>query len=196
MLLDVAIFLVAAVVAVPLSRRLGLGSVLGYLGAGLVIGPWGLALITDVHSILEFSELGVVLLLFVIGLELQPERLWRLRGAVFGLGGAQVAASTLLLSGAAYAFGVPPGAALVAGFGLAMSSTAFVMQLLAERKELATREGLLAFAVLLFQDIAVIPFLALVPLLATHGMAGLSIWPALRGVAVIALVIAAGRYLL
>src|SRR6476646_10378120 len=112
MLLDVAIFLVAAVVAVPLSRRAGLGSVLGYLGAGLIIGPWGLALITDVHSILDFSEFGVVLLLFVIGLELQPERFWRLRGAVFGSGGAQVVASTVALGGAAMAFGLGPGAAL------------------------------------------------------------------------------------
>ena len=194
MLLDVAIFLVAAVIAVPVSRKLGLGSVLGYLGAGLVIGPWGLALITDVHSILDFSEFGVVLLLFVIGLELDPNRLWRLRGAVFGLGGLQVFASTLVLAGLAMAFGVPPGAALIAGFGLAMSSTAFVMQMLTERKELGTREGLMAFAVLLFQDIAVIPFLALVPLIAGGGMHDFSFVPALRGVAVIGLTIVAGRY--
>ena len=196
MLIDVAIFLVAAVIAVPISRRLGLGSVLGYLGAGLVIGPWGLGLITDVHSILDFSELGVVLLLFVIGLELDPTRLWRLRGAVFGLGGAQVAASTLLLAGAALLLGTPPVAALIAGFGLAMSSTAFVMQMLTERKELATREGLLAFAILLFQDLALIPFLALVPLIAVGGMKDFSMWPVLRGVSVVALVILAGRYAL
>ena len=196
MLIDVAIFLVAAVIAVPISRRLGLGSVLGYLGAGLVIGPWGLGLITDVHSILDFSELGVVLLLFVIGLELDPTRLWRLRGAVFGLGSAQVAASTLLLAGAALLLGTPPVAALIAGFGLAMSSTAFVMQMLTERKELATREGLLAFAILLFQDLALIPFLALVPLIAVGGMQDFSMWPVLRGVSVVALVILAGRYAL
>ena len=196
MLIDVAIFLVAAVIAVPVSRRLGLGSVLGYLFAGLVIGPWGLALITDVHSILDFSELGVVLFLFVIGLELDPSRLWRLRNAVFGLGGLQVGASTLGLAGVAYAAGTPPLAALIVGFGLAMSSTAFVMQMLTERKELATREGLTAFAVLLFQDLAVIPFLALVPLLAGGGMKDFSFVPAMRGVAVIALVILAGRYAL
>src|SRR5690349_20304993 len=122
MLHDVAIFLAAAVVAVPVARALGLGSVLGYLAAGLVIGPWGLGLITDVKSILDFSEFGVVLLLFVIGLELQPERFWRLRGAVFGSGLAQVLLSSAALGGIAWAFGTAPGAAVVAGFGLAMRS--------------------------------------------------------------------------
>ncbi|HUR40592.1 MAG TPA: monovalent cation:proton antiporter-2 (CPA2) family protein, partial [Verrucomicrobiae bacterium] len=195
MLSAVAIFLVAAVIAVPLSRRLGLGAVLGYLAAGLVIGPWGLGLISDVDDILHFSEFGVVLLLFLIGLELQPERLWRLRGQVFGLGGAQVAATTLVLATAAYALDVPPMAALIAGFGLAMSSTAFVLRMLSERNELTSREGRMAFAILLFQDLAVIPFLALVPMLAGGGE-GAGALPALRALAVIALVVFAGRFLL
>lgn len=196
MLHEVAIFLAAAVIAVPLSRRLGLGSVLGYLGAGLVIGPWGLRLINDVDSILRFSEFGVVLLLFLIGLELRPERLWRLRASVFGLGGAQVALSTAAIAGLAAALGIAPGAALVAGFGLALSSTAFVLQMLSERKELGTREGRYAFAILLFQDLAVIPFLALVPLLATDGLAPPSAGPALHALGVIAAVVVVGRYTL
>jgi monovalent cation:proton antiporter-2 (CPA2) family protein len=197
MLHDVAIFLAAAVIAVPLARALGLGSVLGYLAAGLAIGPWGLALVTDVESILGFSEFGVVLLLFLIGLELQPERFWRLRGAVFGSGGAQVLLSSAALGGIAYAFGVAPGAAVIAGFGLAMSSTAFVLQLLEERDELATREGLLAFAILLFQDLSVVPFLALLPLMAGGNTAHtLEAAPVLRALGVIVVVVGAGRYAL
>jgi monovalent cation:proton antiporter-2 (CPA2) family protein len=196
MLHDVAIFLAAAVVAVPLARALGLGSVLGYLAAGLVIGPWVLGLISDVESILAFSEFGVVLLLFLIGLELQPERFWRLRGAVFGSGGLQVLLTSAVLGGIAMAFGVGPGAALIAGFGLAMSSTAFVLQLLGERDELSTREGLLAFAILLFQDLAIVPFLALLPLMAGDAAGALGAGPVLRALGVIVVVIGAGRYAL
>jgi monovalent cation:proton antiporter-2 (CPA2) family protein len=197
MLHDVAIFLAAAVIAVPLARRLGLGSVIGYLAAGLIIGPWGLRLMTDVEAILGFSEFGVVLLLFVIGLELQPERFWRLRGAVFGSGGSQVLLSSLALGGIAIGFGVAPGAALIAGFGLAMSSTAFVLQLLGERDELGTREGILAFAILLFQDLAVVPFLALLPLMAGGDAAhALELGPVLRALGVIVVVVVAGRYAL
>jgi monovalent cation:proton antiporter-2 (CPA2) family protein len=194
MLHDVAIFLAAAVIAVPLARRLGLGAVLGYLGAGLAIGPWGLKLVTDVESIFRFSEFGVVLLLFLIGLELQPERLWRLRGAVFGLGGAQVAVSTAALAALAIALGVAPVPALIVGFGLAMSSTAFVLRMLSDRNELTSREGRHAFAILLFQDIAVIPFIALVPVLA--GGDGAATFPALRAIGVIALLVVAGRFAL
>jgi monovalent cation:proton antiporter-2 (CPA2) family protein len=196
MLHDIAIFLAAAVIAVPLARRLGLGSVIGYLAAGLIIGPWGLRLVTDVESILSFSEFGVVLLLFLIGLELQPERFWRLRGAVFGAGLAQVVLSTAALAAGAMALGVGPGAALIAGFGLAMSSTAFVLQMLEERDELATREGLLAFAILLFQDLAVVPFLALLPLMAGDETHALSVEALLRAGAVIGLLVFAGRYAL
>jgi monovalent cation:proton antiporter-2 (CPA2) family protein len=195
MLHDAAILLAAAVAAVPVARRLGLGSVIGYLAAGLAIGPWGLALITDVESILDFSEFGIALLLFVIGLELQPERLWRLRAAVFGVGLAQVVLTTTALAAIATILGLPPAAALIAAFGLAMSSTAFVMQMLRERNELATREGMLAFAVLLFQDLAVVPVIALVPLLAGGGETP-GAGAALRAAGVVALLVLAGRYAL
>ncbi|MEL6870280.1 MAG: monovalent cation:proton antiporter-2 (CPA2) family protein [Pseudomonadota bacterium] len=168
-LTDVIVYLAVAIVAVPLTKRLGLGSVLGYLLAGLIIGPSVLQLVTDVDTILHFSELGVVFLLFIIGLEIQPSRLWVLRKAVFGLGGAQVGLTGVLLTGIAMLAGLTLNTAICVGFGLALSSTAFTMQLLGERKELARRYGRSAFAVLLFQDIAVIPMLALLPLLATGG---------------------------
>ena len=167
LLAEAAIFLFAAVVTVPIFRRLRLGAVLGYLTAGVVIGPWALGLITDVDSLLHFAELGVVLLLFVIGLELQPSRLWVLRKAVFGLGGAQVVVTGVALAAVGLALGQSWQSALVMGLGLAMSSTAFVLQVLAERKQLTTRYGRSAFAILLFQDLTVIPLLALIPLLAT-----------------------------
>ncbi|MFQ5994846.1 MAG: monovalent cation:proton antiporter-2 (CPA2) family protein [Acidiferrobacterales bacterium] len=166
-----AIFLGAAIVAVPLFRRLGFGSVLGYLVAGIVIGPWGLGLISNVDNILRFAELGVILLLFIIGLELQPSRLWVLRKSIFGLGAAQVIVTGALLALAAYALGLDTQAAIIAGAGLALSSTAFVLQMLAEKKQLTTSYGRSAFAVLLFQDLAVIPLLALVTLLGTVGTA-------------------------
>jgi Kef-type K+ transport system membrane component KefB len=191
LLSETAIFLVAAVVMVPIFKRLKLGAVLGYLSAGLIIGPWGLRFITDVESILGFAELGVVLLLFVIGLELQPSRLRALRKPIFGLGGLQVGGTTL-------AFGMTWQAALVIGVALSMNSTAFVLQLLAERKQLATRHGRSAFAICLFQDMSVIPMLALIPLLVA-GEAAHAANPwlgAFKAAAVIALVIFGGRHLL
>ncbi|MEK6807178.1 MAG: monovalent cation:proton antiporter-2 (CPA2) family protein, partial [Pseudomonadota bacterium] len=198
MLLNAAVFLAAAVILVPLCKRLGLGAVLGYLLAGLAIGPWGLRLLTDVDSILHFSEFGVVLFLFVVGLELQPSRLWRLRREVFLVGGGQVFLTMMLVAGAALAFGLSGTAALVTGFGLAMSSTAFVLTMLAERKEMGFRYGRLSFAILLFQDLAVIPFLALVPLLAGQGMSGENeLWLSVsKVVSALALLVLAGRYLL
>lgn len=198
MLATLTLFLAAAVIFVPLFKRFGLGAVLGYLAAGLAIGPGGLGLIGDVDAVLHVSELGVVLLLFVIGLELQPKRLWRLRVAVFGSGGAQVFLSTLAIGGAALALDVPPVAALVIGFGLAMSSTALVLQLLGERKELAERHGRAAFAILLFQDLSIIPFLALVPLLAFQpGAEGGEGWmDAAVALGAVAAVILGGRYAL
>lgn len=165
---QVAILLIAAVLAVPLFRRLKLGAVLGYLAAGLLIGPWGARLITDVQSILHFSEFGVVLLLFLIGLELNPSRLWIMRRAVFGLGGAQVLATALVLGWLGTALGAPLLPALIAGFGLALSSTAFVLPILAEKNQLATTHGNASFAILLFQDLAVIPLLVVLPML-DHG---------------------------
>jgi glutathione-regulated potassium-efflux system protein KefB len=192
------IFLGAAVVAVPLFKRLGLGSVLGYLAAGAVIGPWGARLVTDVENILHVSELGVVLLLFVIGLELRPSRLWELRRSVFGMGGAQVLATGALLSGVGLALGLTPGAAIIAGFGLSLSSTAFALQLLAERNQLTTGYGRLAFGILLFQDLAVIPLLALLPLLGEGGAASPEPgWlTGLKVAGVLVAVVLAGRYLM
>lgn len=162
---EAAIFLAAAVIAVPVSKRLGLGSVLGYLMAGLIIGPWGLGFITNVMDILKFAEFGVVLLLFIIGLELQPSRLWTMRKQVFGLGTAQVAGSGLALTTAGLFLGLPPTIAAIAGVTLALSSTAFALQILSEKNQLTTRHGRSGFALLLFQDIAVIPLIAIVPLL-------------------------------
>lgn len=162
---EAAIFLAAAVIAVPVSKRLGLGSVLGYLMAGLIIGPWGLGFITNVMDILKFAEFGVVLLLFIIGLELQPSRLWTMRKQVFGLGTAQVAGSGLTLTTAGLFLGLPPTVAAIAGVTLALSSTAFALQILSEKNQLTTRHGRSGFALLLFQDIAVIPLIAIVPLL-------------------------------
>lgn len=127
---ETAIFLGTAVIAVPLFRRLGFGSVLGYLAAGVVIGPWALGLISDSENILRFAELGVVFLLFLVGLELQPRRLWVLRKQVFGLGMAQVIVTGVVLAGFGLLLGLAPNVAWLAGFGLALSSTAFVLQML------------------------------------------------------------------
>ncbi len=164
---ETAIFLGTAVIAVPLFRRLGFGSVLGYLAAGVVIGPWTLGLISDSENILRFAELGVVFLLFLVGLELQPRRLWVLRKQVFGLGMAQVIVTGVVLAGFGLLLGLAPNVAWLAGFGLALSSTAFVLQMLAEKNQLTTTHGRWAFSVLLFQDLAVIPLLALVTFLGT-----------------------------
>ncbi|HZE11739.1 MAG TPA: monovalent cation:proton antiporter-2 (CPA2) family protein [Burkholderiales bacterium] len=188
------VFLATAVLLVPLFQRLKLGAVLGYLCAGMIIGPFGLGMIGEVESTLEFAEFGVVLLLFLVGLELQPSRLWVLRRPVFGLGGAQVVVTGAVLAVLGLAFSLPWQAALVAGFGLAMSSTALVLASLAERKQLATRHGREAFAVLLFQDLSVIPLLALLPLLSGLGAQAAGGWSAAaKAVAVIAVVIAASR---
>jgi glutathione-regulated potassium-efflux system ancillary protein KefC/glutathione-regulated potassium-efflux system protein KefB len=199
LLSETAIFLAAAVFAVPLFRRARLGAVLGYLAAGVVIGPSVLRLVTEVDNILHFAELGVVLLLFIIGLELQPSRLWVLRRSVFGLGTAQVVGTALVLGVVAFGLGLSWQAALVVGFGLAMSSTAFVLQALAERGELTTRYGRSAFAILLFQDLSVIPLLALIPLLVAGPADAQAENPwiaAGKAVAVILAVIFGGRILL
>lgn len=200
MLVQSAIFLAAAVVAVPVFKRLGLGSVLGYLAAGALIGPSGLGFVQEVESTMHFAEFGVVLLLFVIGLELQPSLLWKMRGQVFGLGGAQVLVSTLLFTIAGVALGLSYEAALVAGFGLSLSSTAFVIQLLGEKNEMTTPHGRTSFSILLFQDLAAIPALALVPLLGVRDAAADSGPSALVQIGLIAAVIVglviAGRFLL
>src|ERR1700730_3097806 len=199
-LAQTAVLLTAAVVAVSLFRLMKQSSILGFLAAGLVIGPWGLRLITDVSSILHAAEFGVVLLLFVIGLELQPTRLWVMRRTVFGLGSAQVLSCSVALGGASWWWGLPPMAAAVVGFGLSLSSTPLVLQVLAEREQLKTQHGRAAFGILLFQDLAVLPALALLPLLsplaATPGPGGTWWVTLLKLVAVMAAVMIGGRVLL
>jgi glutathione-regulated potassium-efflux system ancillary protein KefC/glutathione-regulated potassium-efflux system protein KefB len=193
---QIAVLLAATVITVPLFRRFKLSAVLGYLAAGVVIGPWGLRLFQDVENILHFAEFGVVLLLFVIGLELQPSRLRVMRHAVFGGGGVQVAVTTVALAIVAGALGMPWPAALVIAFALSLSSTALILQVLAERGELTTRHGRSAFAILLFQDLAIMPALVVLPMLGSHGSAALD-WKAIALPLVAAVaVVAAGRHAL
>jgi len=198
-LIQATVFLAAAVIGVPLLKRLGLSSVLGYIVAGAAIGPWGLKLAGEVESVRDYAEIGIVMLLFLIGLELLPSRLWELRRSVFGFGAAQVTATGSVLGLAAWALGVTPGAAAIIGFGLALSSTAIGLQILIEKKQLSTPQGRAGFAVLLFQDLAVIPLLAVLPVLAgrevgaVHSAGGFS---PLLTLLLFALVVAAGRYLL
>lgn len=161
LLLDAAAYLGATVLAVPLFKHFGLGSILGYLAAGALIGPYALGLLPDVEGVRHVSEFGVVLLLFVIGLELQPKRLWRLRAEIFGLGLAQVTLTGAALAAIGWLIGVPLAAAVIVGLALALSSTAFGVQILRDRKALSTPYGDRAFSILLFQDIAVVPLLAL-----------------------------------
>ena len=188
------IYLAAAVLAVPLARRAGLGAILGYLAAGIAIGPWGLKLVADAEAVLHVAEFGVVLMLFLVGLELEPRRLWQMRQAVFGWGSLQLLGSTALLMGLALAFGLDWPLALVGGLALAMSSTAIGLGVLGERNLLPTPGGQSVLAVLLAQDIAAIPILALVPLLGAGGGAG---WRgALLAVAVVAGLVLGGRLLL
>lgn len=166
------VYLAAAVVAVPVAKKLGLGSVLGYLLAGIAIGPFGLGFVgAEGQDVMHFAEFGVVMMLFVIGLELEPALLWRLRKPILGLGGLQVGITTLLVSAIAVALGLPWQMALAVGMTVSLSSTAIVLQTLAEKGLLRSTGGQSAFSVLLFQDIAVIPMLALLPLLATGGHA-------------------------
>jgi len=159
------IYLLAAIISVPISKRLGFGSVLGYLCAGILIGPFGLGFIHEPEHILHFAELGVVFLLFIIGLELKPARLWVMRKMVFGLGTAQVLVSAAIIAALAWLYGLEAQASVVVGLILALSSTAFVLQMLAEKKQLGTQYGRAAFSILLLQDLAVIPLIAILPLL-------------------------------
>jgi glutathione-regulated potassium-efflux system protein KefC len=196
LLTDAVVYLGAAVVFVPLAKRFGLGSVLGYLIAGCVIGPFGLGLVQDVERILHFAEFGVVLMLFVIGLELEPARLWAMRGAVFGAGSLQMAVCGAGIALAARALGLPWAAAVVAGLALALSSTAIAVQTMTERGLLGSPLGRVAFGILLFQDIAAIPLLGVVPLLGERA-AGTAASPWMGAATVAAAivgVIAVGRY--
>lgn len=196
MMRDALIYLAAAVLCVPLAKRFGLGSVLGYLVAGALIGPWGLGFVSDVESIMHFSEFGVVLMLFLIGLELDSKRLWSMRREVFGSGSLQMLACAALLAPAGVALGADWKMALIAALALSLSSTAIAVQTMDERNLLPTATGHSAFAILLFQDIAAIPLLAVIPLLATHGAATGTPWlDGLKATGAIAGVIVIGRYL-
>ncbi len=198
-LFHVVALLGAGVVAVPIFKRIGLGAVIGYLVAGVAIGPFGLKLFTDPEGILGVAQLGVVMLLFVIGLELKPTRLWALRRDIFGLGAAQVIACGGLIAVAGLAFGVDPAVALVAAMGLSLSSTAIVMQILEEQGETAETHGRKIFSILLLQDLAIVPFLALEAFLAPIApeASGVSRWlQAGLAIGVVLGVIAIGRYLL
>jgi glutathione-regulated potassium-efflux system ancillary protein KefC len=196
LLFNALIYLAAAVLAVPLAKRFGLGAVLGYLMAGVAIGPWGLRLISEVEDILHFSEFGVVLLLFLIGLELDPKRLWAMRKAIFGSGGLQVVTVSAALFAAGLALSVDWKIALIASLGMSLSSTAIALATLEERNLMATTAGSAGFAILLFQDIAAIPMIAIVPMLGATGMQGGVSWmTVLNVVGVIALLVAGGCYL-
>jgi len=193
----IMLLLLAAVVLVPLAARLGLGSVLGYLIAGVIMGPWTLGVISEVEQVLHVAEFGVILLLFVIGLELRPSRLWALRKAIFGFGGAQVLLCGALLTAFLVLTGLSITPAVVAGVVLALSSTAFALQLIAERGEMTTRWGRSAFGTLLFQDLAAVPLLALLPLLGARHASGEFAWAqVLLATAVLAAVLFAGPFVL
>jgi len=193
LLFEITVYLAAAIVFVPIASRLRLGSVLGYLVAGCVIGPFGVRLVRDVESILHFSEFGVVLMLFLIGLELDPARLWSMRRPVFGGGALQMISCGAVLMVAGLLLGLPWQAALVAGLALALSSTAIAVQTLRERGQLGTPMGSSAFAVLLFQDIAAIPLIAIVPLLSGGAKSG-SLVPIVKVAAAITAVIVVGKF--
>lgn len=191
------IYLLAAVVAVPLFKRLGLGSILGYLVAGMVIGPWGIGVIRDVNAILQFSEFGIAMLMFLIGLELKPSTLWQLRRRLLGLGTMQVGISTLIIGLLVYMSGVSIGMSLAVGIGLALSSTPIALQTLEERGQSKTDVGEATFAVLLFQDLSIIPVLAFVPILgAGGGAANFILETELKILAVLAFFVFSSRFLL
>jgi len=201
-LINSFIYLSAAVIAVPLSKAVGLGSIIGYLAAGIAIGPWGLGLVSNVEDILHFAEFGVVLMLFLVGLELEPKRLWSLRRPIFGWGSAQVLGCAVVLAAVAMLLGVGWRTSLVAGLGLALSSTAIALQVMGERNLMRTGSGQSSFSILLFQDVAAIPILALLPLLGAAYATDEPAAPinaaqeALKIIAVIASIVLGGRLLL
>lgn len=191
------IYLAAAVIAVPLSRALGLGAILGYLAAGIAIGPWGLKLVPNVQDVLHFAEFGVVLMLFLVGLELEPRRLWSLRRPIFGWGSMQLFGSAALMAGVAIACGVDWRIAVAGALALADSSTATGLRGMADRNLMPTTAGRSALSVLLLQDVAAIPVLALLPLLAVNEHLGSNSWlGAAKALGVIAAIVLGGRLLL
>jgi len=199
LLAQIGVLLAATVIAIPLFRRFRLSSVLGYLAAGIAIGPWGLRLVSDTHGVQEIAEFGVVLLLFVIGLELQPSRLRAMRRSIFGLGLLQVVVTTLVFAAVAFALGLSGDTALIVGFALSLSSTPLVLQLLAEREQLNTHYGRSSFSILLFQDIAVMPMLAILPMLSPQAAESTltgSLIAIAKGAAVLGGLVLAGRFVL
>jgi glutathione-regulated potassium-efflux system ancillary protein KefC len=191
------VYLSAAVIAVPLAKRFGLGSIIGYLAAGIAIGPFGLSLVKDLDTIVHIAEFGVVLMLFLIGLELEPPRLWALRRPIFGGGSAQLLGCAAAMAALGWLMGAPPAMALIAGLGLALSSTAVALQVMQERHLLPTAGGQAGFAILLFQDVAAIPILAVIPLLGVKAQATGNPWlEAAKALGVIVGIIVVGRLLL
>src|SRR6185295_4924396 len=189
------VYLLAGVIAVPIFQRLKLGAVLGYLVAGMAIGPWGLGLIGDPQTVLGFAEFGVVLLLFLVGLELNAQRVWALRRSIFGLGAAQVLVTIAAVTGISLLLGLGWVVGIVAGMGIAMSSTAIGLALLSEKNLLGTPGGQASFSVLLYQDLAVVPLLIVLGLLSGDGGGEVSWLGAAKAVGMVALLIAAGRFL-
>lgn len=197
--LNLIVFLVSAVICVPISKKIGLGSVLGYLIAGVFIGPHGIKLISNVQETMHLSEFGVVLFLFIIGLELNPKKLWSLRLPIFGMGTAQVLLCTVAFTGVCYLFGMPLSAALLVGMAFSLSSTAMGLQLLNERNAISTASGTANFSILLFQDIAVIAMLSILPLLANNQASETSdikLLNIVKTIVIILSVLIAGRLLL
>ncbi len=190
------VYLAAGVIMVPVFRRLGLGSVLGYLAAGIAIGPWGLRLVAAPEAILHFAEIGVVMLLFLVGLELNPRRLWQLRRPILGMGAAQVLVTALAVAALGWALGLPWLLALVVGMGFAMSSTAIGLATLEEKRLLRSPGGQASFSVLLFQDVAVIPLLLVLNFISIDEKASLDWLAPVKAVGVIVAIIAGGRLLL
>src|SRR5829696_2505191 len=195
----VLIFCAAAVIAVPLFRRLGLSGVLGYLAAGIVIGPSGLSLIGEPETVRGVAELGVVLLLFIVGLELKLSRLVSMRRDIFGLGAAQLAATAAIFGAVAVGAGAPVRSAVVIGLALALSATSIALQMLEERGDLQSSYGQRAFAILLFQDLSIAPILALMPLLASAGAVSSeggfeALMAAAAAIGALAVVVLVGRY--
>ncbi|MBY0554964.1 glutathione-regulated potassium-efflux system protein KefC [bacterium] len=197
--LNMIIFLTSALICVPISKKLGMGSLLGYLIAGLAIGPFGFKFIGNVEEVMHFSEFGVVLLMFIIGLELNPKKLWDLKIPIFGMGGLQILLNTLLITTCSYWLGCTFSVSLLIGMGFSLSSTAMALQILNEKKLLNTTGGNSNFSILLFQDIAVIPMLALLPLLVekqTDAQNGTNYLVLLKTLSIILVTIVGGRYLL
>jgi len=197
-LIRVVTLLGAAVVAVPLFKRIGLGSVLGYLAAGLIIGPFGLKLVTDSHAILHIAEFGVVMFLFMIGLEMKPSHLWSLRKQIFGLGSLQVVISALLMTLVSVQFGISWEVAFICSSGFVLTSTAIVMQVLGERKRLSTRPGQKMVSILLFEDLLIVPLLAIVTYLSPLETESTISWWESATIALVALAILVliGRFIL